>query len=68
MNIPKKTTHTDPVFINIRIMMIEYIIKFESCKIAYCVKEKLLPTPILKLFNSDIKDIDTILDTKMYQT
>ena len=54
MNIPKRQ-HTDPVFKNLRIMMIEDIIKFELCKLAYCVKEKLLPTPILELFNSDKK-------------
>ena len=50
MNIPK-WHHTDPVFKKLRIIKIEDLIKFELCKLAYQVKENLLPKPILDLFN-----------------
>ena len=54
MNIPKRQ-HTDPVFKKLRIMKIEDLIKFELCKLAYQVKENLLPKPILDLFNVNKK-------------
>ena len=50
MNIQKRQ-HTDPVFKKLRIRKIEDLIKFELCKLAYQVKENLLPKPILDLFN-----------------
>ena len=67
MNIPKRQ-HTDPVFKKLRIMKIEDLIKFELCKLAYQVKENLLPKPILDLFNVNKNTLDIILGLKMYLT
>ena len=65
MNIPKRQ-HTDPVFKKLRIMKIEDLIKFELCKLAYQIKENLLPKPILDLFNVNKKHTNIILVLKMY--
>ena len=50
-------------------MSIDEINKFELCKLAYGVKHKLLPVPIIAMFNeAGGKHIDTPQDRKIYQT
>ena len=51
MNCPQRQ-HTDPLFKVLRIMTIDEIIKFKLCKLAYCLKENIMPSPILELFNA----------------
>ena len=43
----------DPIFKSLKIMKIDEIQHFKTCKLAYCIKDKLLPTPILKMFHSN---------------
>ena len=44
--------HTDPMFKSLKIMKFEEIENFELCKLLFCVKEKLLPAPILNMFHT----------------
>ena len=45
-------THTDPLFKSLKIMKFEELRRLEQCKLAYKIKNKLLPKPILELFDS----------------
>ena len=49
MNKPRKY-HTDPLFTELKIMKIKEIKHFEHSKLGFCIKERLLPHPILKMF------------------
>ena len=51
MNKSKKH-HTDPLFTELKIMKIKEIEHFEHSKLGYCIKKKLLPRPILNMFNA----------------
>ena len=51
MNKPKNY-HTDPLFKELKIMKIKEREHFESSKLAFCIKEKLLPQPIIKMFHT----------------
>ena len=51
MNKPKNY-HTDPLFNELKIMKIKDLEHFESSKLTYCIKEKLLPPPITKMFHT----------------
>ena len=51
MNKPKNH-HTDPLFKELKIMKIKELEHFESSKLAFCIKEKLLPRPIIKMFHT----------------
>ena len=44
--------HTDPMFTSLKIMKFEEIENFELCKLLFCVKEKLVPAPILNMFHT----------------
>lgn len=48
----KKNSHADPMFKSLEIMKIDEKCKYKLCKLAYRVKEKLLPEPILEIFDS----------------
>ena len=37
---------------SLKIMKFEEIEHFELCKLLFCVKEKLVPTPILNMFHT----------------
>ena len=45
-------THTDPLFKSLKIMKFKDLMQLEQCKLAYKIKNKLLPKPILELFDS----------------
>ena len=45
-------THTDPLFKSQKIMKFEELRRLEQCNLIYKIKNKLLPKPILELFNS----------------
>ena len=51
MNKPRNY-HTDPLFKELKIMKIKEMEQFESSKLAYCIKENLLPKPILEMFRT----------------
>ena len=68
MNKPRKY-HTDPLFTELKIMKIKEIEHFEHSKLGFCIKEKLLPHPILKMFhNYGKKIIRTTQEIKIYPT
>ena len=68
MNKPKNY-HTDPLFKDLKIMKIKELEHFESSKLAFCIKEKLLPQPIIKMFHTYGKKTTlTIQETKIYPT
>ena len=52
INNSKKTSHTDPQFKALKIMKIKEITKYELCKLAFKVKEKLLPHALLDIFDT----------------
>ena len=43
-------THTDPLFNSLKIMKFEEIRWLEQCKLTYKIRKKLLPKPIIELF------------------
>ena len=45
-------THTDPLFKSLKIMKFEDLRCLEQCKLAYKVKNKLMPKAIMELFDS----------------
>ena len=47
-----KTHHTDPLFKILRIMKIDEIYHFETSKLGYMIKNKLVPIPISDMFHS----------------
>ena len=51
----KKNSHTDPQFKSLKIMKINEINRYELCKLAYRVKEKLLPKALLEMFDAQGK-------------
>ena len=52
INNSKKTSHTDPQFKALKIMKIKEITKYELCKLAFKVKNKLLPHALLDIFDT----------------
>ena len=68
MNKPRKY-HTDPLFTELKIMKIKEIEHFKHSKLGFCIKENLLPHPILKMFyNYGKKIICTTQEIKIYLT
>ena len=47
-----RTSHTDPLFKQLKIIKFDDIVRLEQCKLAYKIKNRLMPTPILELFNT----------------
>ena len=47
-----KKYHIDPLFTELKIMKIKEIEHFEHSTLGFCIKEKLLPQPILKMFHN----------------
>ena len=52
-----RNTHMDPLYKSLRIMKFNEIRKFELCKLAYSLKEKLLLKPILEMFHNNKRTI-----------
>ena len=50
LNTPRNSP-SDPLFKSLKIMKFNEIKKFELCKLAYSLKEKTLPIPLIELFN-----------------
>ena len=48
----KHNSHTDPLFKLLKIMKFDDITRLEQSKLAYKIKNKLMPTPILELFDT----------------
>ena len=47
-----RNSHTDPLFKLLKIMKFDDIIRLEQSKLAYKIKNRLMPIPILELFNT----------------
>ena len=45
------TSHTDPLFKSLKIMKVDELIQLEQSKLAYKIKNRLMPVPILELFD-----------------
>ena len=54
LNTPRNTP-SDSLFKSLKIMKFNEIKRFELCKLAYNLKEKELPVPLIELFNNSGK-------------
>ena len=67
LNTPRNTP-SDPLFKSLKIMKFNEIKKFEFCKLAYSLKEKELPVPLIELFNNcGKKHIDILQNLNSFQ-